>query len=209
MTRLRWTTALFLVGGISAVLLYFINKHVEGFPQEVMLVYFPANYVWDELQKEASGGILGKIISNVAVFGLLAGAEGALLGLLLDLRSAGQRVTLNVRVKRLRRGTNKMDLAFKRRVLEILTKHDPAGLIKAGSDNEAYTGQAEMILRKLAKFRSSRKLREFCRQSFRREFGRRVAGEFKKYNSLAEQIWLAYHRQLSPAGRDAPVSKGL
>jgi len=208
MTRLRWTTALFLVGGISAILLYFISE-VKGFPQEVMLVFFPANYVWDELQKEASGGILGKIISNVAVFGLLAGAEGALLGLLLDFRTAGQRATLNLRVKRLRRGTDKMDLAFKRRVLEILTKHDPAGLIKAGSDNKAYTPQADMILRRLAKFGSSRKLREFCRQSFRREFGRRIAGKFKKYNSLAEQIWLAYHRQLSPAGHEAPVSKGL
>ncbi len=208
MTRLRWTTVLFLVGGISAILLHFISK-VEGFPQEVMYVFLPADYVWDELKKEAGGGILGKIIGNVAVFGLLAGAQGALLGLLLDFRTAGQRATLNLRVKRLRRSTDTMDLAFKRRVLEILTKYDPAGLIKLGSDNDAYTPQADIILRKITKLGSARKLRKFCQQSFHREFGGRVAGKFKKYNSLSEQIWLAYRRQLSPTGQAPPTSEGL
>ncbi|MCK4850640.1 MAG: hypothetical protein KAT11_04770, partial [Phycisphaerae bacterium] len=80
MTRLRWTTALFLVGGISAILLHFISK-VEGFPKEVMLVFRPADYVRQELQSEVGGGILGKIIGNVAFFGMLAAVQGALIGL--------------------------------------------------------------------------------------------------------------------------------
>lgn len=207
MTRFRWTTALFLVGGISAILLHFISK-VEGFPEEVMYVFLPADYLWNELQNEVRGGVLGKIISNVAVFGILAAAQGALIGLILDLYQSSRRLSLDQRVKHLRRGTDKMDLALRRRVLEILTKYDPAGLIKLGSAQDAYTSQADMILARLNKLRSPQSLRKFCRQQFRRELGRH-AGKFKEYDSLAKEIWTAYRRQLSFARREGPVSKGL
>ena len=208
MTRLRWTTALFLVGAISAILLFFFSR-IEGFPEEVMYIYFPADYFWRELQNEAGKGILGKIIGNVAVFGLLAGAEGALIGLLLDLRTAGGQDILNRRVRHLRRGTEKMDLALQRRVQEILTKHDPAGLIKRGEEKGAYASQTKMILKRLTKLGNARKLRKFCRQQFRRQFGWRATAGFKEYDSLAEQIWLAYSRQQSPDRQELPVSKGL
>ncbi len=208
MRRFRWTTVLFLVGGISAILLHFINKHVEGFPEEVMLVFRPADYLWHELQNEAGRGILRKIIGNIAVFGMLAAAQGALIGLILDLYQSSRRLSLDQRVKHLRRGTDKMDLAFKRRVLEILTKYDPAGLIKLGSAQDAYTSQADMILARLNKLRSPQSLRKFCRQQFRRTLGRH-AGKFKEYDSLAKEIWTAYRRQLSFDRREGPVSKGL
>ncbi len=207
MTRLRWTTALFLVGGISAILLHFISK-VEGFPKEVMLVFRPADYVRQELQSEVGGGILGKIIGNVAFFGMLAAVQGALIGLILDLYKSSQRLALDQRVKHLRRGTDKIDLALRRRVLEILTKYDPAGLIKLGSAKDAYTSQADMILARMNKLRSPQSLRKFCRQRFRRELGRQ-AGKFKEYDSLAKEIWTAYRQQLSLGKREAPVSKGL
>ncbi|MCK4850391.1 MAG: hypothetical protein KAT11_03515 [Phycisphaerae bacterium] len=207
MTRFRWTTALFLVGGISAILLHFISK-VEGFPEEVMYVFLPADYLWRELQNEAGRGILRKIIGNVAFFGMLAAAQGALIGLILDLYKSSQRLALDQRVKHLRRGTDKIDLALRRRVLEILTKYDPAGLIKLGSAKDAYTSQADMILARMNKLRSPQSLRKFCRQRFRRELGRQ-AGKFKEYDSLAKEIWTAYRQQLSLGKREAPVSKGL
>ncbi len=207
MIRFRWTTVLFLVGGISAILLHFISR-VDGFPEEVMYVFLPADYLWNDLQGEVGRGILRKIIGNPAVFGMLAAAQGALIGLILDLYQSSRRLSLDQRVKHLRRGTDKIDLAVRRRVLEILTKYDPAGLIKLGSAQDAYTSQADMILARLNKLRSPQSLRKFCRQQFRRELGRH-AGKFKEYDSLAKEIWTAYQRQLSFDRHDGPVSKGL
>ncbi len=207
MRRFRWTTVLFLVGGISAILLHFISR-IEGFPEKVMYVFRPADYLWHELQNEAGRGILRKIIGNIAFFGMLAAAQGALIGLILDLYKASRRLALDQRVKHLRRGTDKIDLALRRRVLEILTKYDPAGLIKLGSAQDAYTSQVDMILARLNKLRSPQSLRKFCRQRFRRELGRH-AGKFKEYDSLAKEIWTAYRRQQSFDRREEPVSKGL
>ena len=102
-----------------------------------------------------------------------------------------------------------MDRAFHRRVLEILAKHDPAGLIKGGQTKYAYASEAEMILSKLHKLRSARGLEKFCQQRFRQQFGRRATSGFKEYGSLAEDIWLAYSRQISVASGERPVSKGL
>ena len=207
MARLRWTNTLFLVGSISAILLYFISR-IEGFPEKAMLVFFPADYFWRELQSLAGRRIFGKIVSNVAVFGLLAGAEGALIGLMLDFYQASRRLSLDRRVKYLRRSEKKMDLAFKRRVQELLRKHDPAGLVKAGQVEKAYDSEADVILGRLRKLRSVRGLRKFCRRQFRREFGPQ-AGEFKEYDSLAKEIWASYLRQRSGASREGPFSKGL
>ena len=209
MIRFRWMSVLFLVGGISAILLHFINKHVEGFPEEVMLVFLPADYFWHELQGEAGRGMLNKLVGNVAVFGILAGLEGALVGVILDLYSFSRQSALNRRVKYLRGGTDKMDLAFQRRVLEILTRHDPGGLIKRGAAKDSYASEAEMILKRLTKLGSPRGLRKFCRQRFRAKFGWRVAGNFKEYDSLAAQIWSAYGRQQSLDRQELSVSKGL
>ena len=210
MLRLRWTTVLFIVGAISSILLYFACG-IRGFPEEVMYIYFPADYFWHELQNEARDGILilRKIISNVAVFGLLAGVQGALIGLIMDLRTAGGKSILDHRVRHLRRGTEKIDVAFQRRVQEILTKHDPGGLIKRGEEKDAYATQTTMILKRITKLGSARSLRKFCHQQFRHQFGFRAAHSFKEYDSLASQIWTAYGRQQSPDRQELPVSKGL
>ncbi len=208
MRRFRWTTALFIVGGISAILLYIVKENVRSFPEEVMHIFVLANYIWLELQKEAGRGVLRKIISNVAVFGVLAAAQGALIGLILDLYQSSRRATLNMRVKHLRRDTKTMDLAFQRRVQEILSKYDPAGLIKLGSEQDAYTSQATMILAKINKLRSPQSLRKFCRQKFKIQLGRH-AGKFKQYDSLAKDIWTAYRRQLSLDKQDGPLNQGL
>ena len=50
MRRFQWTTVLFLVGGVSAILLYFVDENVRGFPEEVMYIFVPADYIWNELQ---------------------------------------------------------------------------------------------------------------------------------------------------------------
>ncbi len=208
MRRFRWTTALFIVGGISAILLYLVKENVKNFPEEVMYIFVLANYIWQELQNEIRGGFLGKLISNVAVFGVLAAAQGALIGLILDLYQSSQRASLNVRVKHLRRDTKTMDLAFRRRVQEILAKYDPASLIKLGSDQDAYTSQATMILAKINKLRSSQSLRKFCRREFRNQLGRQ-AGKFKQYDSLAKDIWTAYRQQLALNKQAGPIRQGL
>lgn len=207
MVRLKWTNTLFLTGSISAILLYFFSR-IDGFPKEVMVVFFPADYFWLELRDAASRGMLRKVISNVAVFGLLAGAEGALIGLMLDFYQASRRLSLNRRVKYLRRSAGKMDLAFKRCVQELLTKHDPAGLVKAGQVEDAYGSEADVILVKLRRLRSGRGLGKFCRQHFRREFGSQVK-KFKEYDCLAKEIWASYLRHRSEAKREGPFTKGM
>ena len=131
MKRFQWTTALFLVCGISAVLLHFV-RDVQGFPREVMYFFVLADYIWHELQREVSRGIARTIISNVAVFGILAAAQGALIGLILDLYRSSRRASLKERISRLGYNAQKTNLAFKRRVQEIVTRYDPAGLIKLG-----------------------------------------------------------------------------
>ena len=208
MRRFQWTTVLFLFGGVSAILLFFVDENVRGFPEEVMYIFVLAKYVWQELQYEIRGGLLGKLVSNVAVFGVLAAAQGALVGLILDLYRSSRRVSLDQRVRNLRRSASKMDLAFKRRVQEILVKHDPAGLIKLGADENAYTSQTNMILAKITKLRSPQSLQKFCQRGFSSQLGRQ-AGKFKGYDSLAEEIWAAYLRQQSLDRGDGPVRQGL
>ena len=207
MRHFRWTTVLFMVAGISAILLHFISR-TQGFPQEVMYVFIPADYVWKELQNEVGKGILGNIISNVAVFGVLASVQGALIGLILDLYQNSRRVSLGQRVRNLRRDAKTMDLAFKRRVQEILTKYDPASLIKRGSEQDAYTSQTAMILARINKLRNPQSLRKFCQREFRKQLGRH-ASKFRGYDSLAEEIWTAYRQQLSLDRHQGPIRQGL
>lgn len=207
MKRFQWTTALFLVCGISAVLLHFV-RDVQGFPREVMYFFVLADYIWHELQREVSRGIARTIISNVAVFGILAAAQGALIGLILDLYRSSRRASLKERISRLGYNAQKTNLAFKRRVQEIVTRYDPAGLIKLGLEQDAYAAQTDMILAKINKLRSPGKLEKFCRRVFGKQLGR-SAGKFKKYDSLANEIWTAYLQQQRPERRDAPVRQGL
>lgn len=208
MRRYRWTSILFIVGGVSAILLYLIKTGVRNFPEELMYPFFPADYIWNELQGEIRGGFFGKLISNVLVFGILAAAQGALTGLILDLYQRSRGASLDHRVKYLRRSAGKPDLAFQRSVLGILARYDPAGLIKLGLEQDAYTAQADMILTRINKLNGAHSLRKFCKREFRSKLGRR-AGKFKQYDSLAKEIWAAYGRQQSPERRSGPTGQGL
>jgi len=208
MFRYRWTGTLLLVGGISAILLCFISK-VHGFPKDAMLVFWPANYVWHELQGEIQHYLLKRLVGNVAVFAVLAAAEGALAGMVLDFLIAARRVSLDLRVRRMRRDAQHRDPACKRRILEILTKYDPAGLAQSNAGQPAYHTQANAIMNNMSKLRGVKEVQRFCRQQLRRQFGSEALGKFDGYDPLATEIWQTYQRQQSTDRRPTPVSKGL
>ncbi len=208
MRRYRWTNLLFIFGGVSSILLYLIQENARSFPEEIMYIFLPADYLWNELQSEISGGFLGKVISNVAVFGILAAAQGALTGLILDLYNSSRSASLDHRVKYLRRSAEKMDIAFKRRVIEILTSYDPANLLKLGAEQDAYTAQADTILNKINHLQNHQSLRKFCKKEFKLQLGRH-AGKFKQYDALAKEIWTTYLRQKSLKRQEGPIGQGL
>ena len=62
MRRFRWTTALFIVGGISAILLYIVKENVRSFPEEVMYLFVLDNYIWQALYMQfVSVGMLYRL----------------------------------------------------------------------------------------------------------------------------------------------------
>ena len=203
MKKYRWTGVLFLIGAISAIILYFMSK-LEDFPQQVMLVFWPAQYAWDELRGEFNVRIIRAIVGNVSVFGILAGLEGALAGLILDSYVASRRAALNWRLGRLPPRRAPLDLAMKRRVQEILAKYNPAGLSKEDTSGGGYAAQTKVIMAKLGKLGSPRKLSSFCRQEFPRQLGRKNTKAFKEYGPLAREIWKAYLRGQSEERRTPP-----
>lgn len=208
MLRPRWTLIFLLIGGISAVFLHYFSQ-IRGFPDEIRLVLWPADYVWSELKADVQDIPLRPLINNVGFFAFLASIQGALTGFLLDAFVASRRAALNVKVKHLRQHKHRLDPAFRRQVLDILGKYDPAGLVKSGSGRDGYEAQRDSILGRLRKMRSSSAIQKYCRQQFRKEFGWRTVRKFSQYDSLAEDIWQAYQRQHSAERHTAPVRRGL
>ena len=174
-----------------------------------MLVFWPAEYVWTELKNEAAGNILKPLANNVAVFACLASLEGALVGFLLDCFVASRRVSLDEKVRGLRHKKDRMEPGFRRRVLAILGKYDPAGVAKSDSGREVYGPQMDTILVKLRKMRGASDVQKLCRQQFRKDFGWRAVRGFDEYNSMAKEIWNAYRKQRSSGQRTSPVRRGL
>lgn len=208
MLRARWTVIMLLVGGISAVLLNYFRQ-IPGFPQDVMLVFWPAEYVWNELKIEAYGNVLRPLAENVAVFAVLASLQGALVGFLLDTFVASRRGSLDARVRGLRHTKDRMDPGFRRRVLAILGKYDPAGLAESEAGRAVYEPQMDTILVRLRKMRGASDVQKFCRQQFRRDFGGRALRGFGEYDSMAKEIWNAYRKQRSAGRGTAPARRGL
>ena len=80
-----WMGTLVVIFAIGAVALCLLNDNVTGFPKEALWIFWPAQYVWIQLQHTVGKGAIGKVVSNVAVFGLLGGAEGGIVGVIVDL----------------------------------------------------------------------------------------------------------------------------
>ena len=208
MRRFRCMGTLFLVFGMAAVLLHILSG-IRGFPQQIMLVFWPADYVRQQLRQELAQGVIRTVVSNVAVFGLLAGIEGGLLGLILDLYLSHRQEEIKRRVHGLGYARGPTDRAFTRRITEILAKYDPAGLLDSGSAEQGYGPEAKMILASLGKLRNAKALARFCQQRFRQAFGRKMVRAFHKYDSLAGDIWREYQRLLSSPRPRPPTSEGL
>ena len=204
MRKFRYTETLALVAAGAAVLLQ-LFKGIDGFPRQVALFFWPADYLWQYLRTEVAKGVIRTVVSNVAVFSILAALEGALLGFLLDSFLRYRRVILRRRVKYLSYSKDRVDLAFRRRVLEIVSKYDPAGLLTITTDGEIYRPEAELILGNLKHLGSAKGLQRFCRRHFKRHFGRRAVSAFDKYEDLSKDIWFGY-KQLRSSPRQAPPS---
>lgn len=197
-----------IIFAMAAIVVHFLSG-IKGFPDEVMLILWPAEYVWLHLQAEVGSGFIKTILSNVAVFGLLGGVQGGIVGILVDFYKIYRRAALRRRVEYLPYSKDTMDLAFRRRVLEVLVKYDPAGLISSGSTGESYRPEAELILANLKNQDSAKDLQRFCRRHFKRHFSRETAHAFGKYDSLAGDIWTEYQRLRSSPRRLPPTSTGL
>jgi len=208
MRHSRWISTLAIAGIIGAIAMNFLSQ-LRGFPQEAMLVFWPAEYVWGELQNAVGRGLIKTIVSNVAVFGLLGGVEGAIIGILMDSYTDFRRAALRRRVKYLPYSKDPIDLAFRKRVLEVLVKYDPAHLIESGSEEESYRPEAEIILANLKNLGSTKNLQKFCQRRFQQHFGRDTVRTFDKYESLAGDIWGDYQRLLSAPRRTPPSSEGM
>ncbi|NIA07976.1 MAG: hypothetical protein GWP14_10170 [Actinobacteria bacterium] len=208
MRRYRYTLILALVAAVAAILLYVI-KDTEGFPQSVMLVFWPADYVWQYLHTGIGKGVARTVIDNVAVFSILAGLEGALLGFLLDSLFAYRDAVLMRRVKFLYHDKDHIDLAFRRRVLEIIRKYDPAGLLTITTDEQVYSPEAELILANLKRLGSAKGLQKFCRQQFKHRYGRTAVSAFDKYEVLAGDIWAGYMQLHSSPRQAPPITPGV
>ena len=209
MQHSRWISTLAIAGIIGAIVMNILSQRIRGFPQEAMLVFWPAEYVWGELKTEVGKGLLRTIVSNVAIFGLLGGVEGAIIGILIDLYTNFRQAALKRRVEYLPYSKDPINPAFRRRVLEVLVKYDPANLIESGSDEESYRPEAEIILTKLKNLGSAKNLQKFCQRQFRRHFGRDAVRTFDKYESLADNIWSDYEQLKASPRRPPPTSEGL
>ena len=174
-----------------------------------MLVFWPADYLWQYLRIEVGKGAVRTIVSNVAVFAILAGLEGAIVGFLLDLFLRYRRLALRHRVKYLSYSKDHVDLSFRRRVLEILNKYDPASLLTIATDKDVYRPEAELILSNLKHLGSAKGLQNFCRRHFKRHFGRHAVSSFKGLQALSEDIWSGYKQVRSSPRQATPTSHGV
>ena len=207
MRKYRSTITLALAAGIASVLLYFM-KGVDGFPQQIMLIFWPAQYVLDLLLLEVGKGTAGVIVGNVAVFAILAAIEGALVGFILDSFAAYRVAALTRRVKVMSYSKSPVDIAFRRRVLEVLAEYDPAGLLTITTDKQAYEPAVKMILGNRKRFHSAGGLKRFCRRTFRKLFGRHAVKGFDRYDDLAADIWTGYKQSRSAPRQAPPTSPG-
>ena len=207
MRKYRYTLALALVA-VGLAILFSSVRRMEGFPRELTLIFWPAEFAWQFLRNEVGKGTVRTVVSNVAVFSILAGLEGGLVGFLFDSFLHYRRVSLRHHVKYLSYSKDPVDLAFRRRVLEILCKYDPAGLLTVTTDQEVYRPEAELILSNLKHLSSAKGLQNFCRQHIQRHFGRSAARAFDSYEALARDIWSGYKQLRSSPRQVPPTSTG-
>jgi hypothetical protein len=208
MRKFRCTVTLALVAAGAAVLLSLIRQ-AEWFPTQVMLIFWPADYLWQYLRTEVAKGTARTVVSNVAVFCILAALEGAIVGFLLDSFLHHRKISLRRRVKYLSYSKNHVDLAFRRRVLDIVIKYDPAGLLAITADKEVYRPETELILSNLNRLGSAKGLQKFCRRNFKRHFGRHAVAVFDKYEVLSKDIWAEYEKSQSLPRQAPPITPGV
>ena len=202
MRKYRYTGSFALIAIVAAVFLYFL-KGTEVFPRKILVIFWPAEFVQEQLRTEVGKGNIRNLLGNVSVFSILVGIEGAIVGFLLDSFVYFRRAALRRRVKYLSYSKDPVDLAFRRRVLELISKYDPAALFTITTDEDAYRPEAELILDNLKHMLTAGGLQRFCRRNFRRHFGRRAIKSFDRYDALARDIWSEY-KQLRSSPRYAP-----
>ena len=208
MRKYRCTITLALAAAIAAILLYFV-KDINGFPARIMVIFWPADYVWRYLCIEVGRGYIRTVLGNIGFFSILAGLQGALVGFLLDSFFIYRVSSLVRRIKGMSYSKDPLDSAFRRRVLEILVEYDPAGLLTITTDKQTYKPTSELILKNLKRFDRVKDLRKFCQKQFQRDFGREALRDFDRYEALAADIWTGYKQVRSSPRQVPPSSHGL
>ena len=122
MRKYRYTGSFALIAIVAAVFLYFV-KGAEDFPQRILVIFWPAEFIQEYLRTEVGKGNIRNLLGNVVAFSILVGIEGAIVGFLLDSFVYFRRSALRSRVKYLSYSKNPVDLAFRRRVLELISFH--------------------------------------------------------------------------------------
>ena len=203
-----WMGTLIIVGALGSIVFHSLGR-IDGFPDELTLVFWPAEFLWLQLQTAVSKGAIKTVVSNIAVLGLLGGVQGGIVGILLDLFFDRRRAAIRRRLTYLSYSKDPVDLAFRRSVLEIICKYDPAGLLTITTDEEVYRPEAELLLANLKHLDSATGLQKFCQRKFRSHFSRDTVRDFKDYKALAEDIWTAYKKLRSSPRQIPPATMGL
>lgn len=73
---------------------------------------------------------------------------------------------------------------------DIVNKHDPIDLIAIGCPEDEYNSEVEEILKSLPDVKNEEALGEAIWQIFVAYFDEQLAGDRKKYDRLARDIWL-------------------
>ena len=208
MRRFSWMGTLIIIGTLGAIFLRSL-KGPADFPRNLTLIFWPAEFLQFHLQNAVGKGAIKTVVSNVAVFGLLGGIQGGIVGLCLDVFFDRRRAALRRRVTYLSYSKDPVDLAFRRSVLAIICKYDPAGLLTITTDKEVYRPEAELVLANLQHLGSAKGLQKFCQSKFRRHFGRGTVRALSDYKGLAEDIWTAYKKLRSSPRQIPPATMGL
>ena len=81
-------------------------------------------------------------------------------------------------------------LRFHRDVTEILSRHDPVGLLRLGAPGDEYEPEVGTIIPRLKTANGPDDVRRIFQEEFMNCFGaEEIAGPESAYDTIAEEIW--------------------
>ncbi len=93
-------------------------------------------------------------------------------------------------------------------VSRLLRESDPVHLIAIGAPDDEYDPEISTILPRLRQTTSRNDVHRIVHEEFAHWFGADIAGPFRTYAAVSEEIWNVWQRSAEGPNKGAPAARG-